>query len=52
MFSWVTDIVSGGEGTAPIADIVGIALEAPFVYFIGIALLGGAIVLIKRVVKR
>lgn len=52
MFTWVTDIVSGGEGTAPIADIVGVALEPPFVYFIGMALLAGAIILVKRVVKR
>lgn len=52
MFTWITDIVSGGEGTAPIADIVGVALEAPFVYIIGLGLLGGAIMLVKRVVKK
>jgi hypothetical protein len=52
MFTWITDIVNAGEGTAPIADIVGVALEAPFVYFIGLTLLAGAIIIIKSVIKR
>lgn len=52
MFSWVNDLISGGEGPAPITEIVGAALEAPFVYFIGMALLSGAIVLVKRVIRR
>lgn len=53
MFSWISDMVTApGEGTSAIADIVSVALEAPFVYFIGLTLLGGAIVLVKRVLKR
>ena len=53
MFTWITDIVSAGEGTtSPIADIVGVALEAPFVYIIGLGLLGGAIMLVKKVVRK
>lgn len=46
MFTWVTDVVDG------ITSLVGVVTTAPFSYFIGLALLGGAIGLVKRVVKR
>lgn len=46
MFTWVTDVVDG------ITSLVGVVTTAPFSYFIGLALLGGSIGLVKRVVKR
>lgn len=45
MFKFVTDLVTAPAegGTAPLADLFGVLLSAPIIYFIGLGLLGGLV---------
>lgn len=50
MLTWVTELFTAAEGaTSPIVDIAGMALKAPFSYFIGLALVGAVIGIVKSV---
>jgi LPXTG-motif cell wall-anchored protein len=51
LFEFITDLttkVPPDTGTSPLMDIIKLATNPPIIYFIGLALIGGVILLVRK----
>lgn len=53
MFDFISNLITPvgpvGFEVSPLMSVVGVALEPPMIYFIGLALIGGVIMIVKRI---